>query len=84
MGFSPLNSLLSLGLLGTGIVIVIGLWNFLLLGSSVTIGLNVALLPRIFLTSSILIGCAYEEEPETDAHIVTLYSVHFSAVGLNG
>lgn len=33
---------------GTGMVMVIGLWNFLLLGSTVTIGLNVALFPRIF------------------------------------
>lgn len=37
---------------GTGIVMVIGLWNFLLLGSTVTMGLNVALFPRIFLTIS--------------------------------
>lgn len=37
---------------GTGMVIVIGLWNFLLLGSTVTIGLNVALFPRIFFTIS--------------------------------
>lgn len=39
-------------LFGIGIVIVIGLWNFLLLGSKVTMGLNVALLPRILLTKS--------------------------------
>lgn len=37
---------------GTGMVIVMGLWNFLLLGSTVTIGLNVALFPRIFFTIS--------------------------------
>lgn len=37
---------------GTGMVMVIGLWNFLLLGSTVTIGLNVALFPRIFFTIS--------------------------------
>lgn len=37
---------------GTGIVMVMGLWNFLLLGSTVTIGLKVALLPRRFLTMS--------------------------------
>jgi hypothetical protein len=37
---------------GTGMVMVIGLWNFLLLGSTVTIGLNVALFPRIFFTVS--------------------------------
>ena len=37
---------------GTGMVIVIGLWNFLLLGSTVTMGLKVALLPRTALTMS--------------------------------
>lgn len=37
---------------GTGMVIVIGLWNFRLLGSTVTIGLKVALFPRIFFTIS--------------------------------
>jgi len=37
---------------GTGIVIVIGLWNFLLLGSTVTMGLKVALLPRTALATS--------------------------------
>lgn len=43
-------------LFGTGMVMVMGLWNFLLRGSRVTIGLNVALLPKFFLTTSILIG----------------------------
>lgn len=38
--------------LGTGMVIVMGLWNFLLRGSMVTIGLNLALLPRILFTRS--------------------------------
>jgi len=46
------------GLLGTGMVMVMGLWNLRLLGSNVTIGLNVALLPRIFLTRSSLMGWA--------------------------
>lgn len=31
---------------------VMGLWNFLLLGSTVTMGLKVARLPRIFFTVS--------------------------------
>lgn len=59
VGVSPLNSAPGpslLELLGIGIVIVIGLWNFLLLGSRVTIELNVALLPRIFLTTSTSMG----------------------------
>lgn len=33
-------------------VMVMGLWNFLLRGSTVTMGLNVALLPMIFFTVS--------------------------------
>jgi len=37
---------------GTGIVMVMGLWNFLRLGSTVTMGLKVALLPRMALTMS--------------------------------
>lgn len=37
---------------GTGIVMVMGLWNFLLRGSTVTIGLKVALFPRTALTMS--------------------------------
>lgn len=37
---------------GTGIVMVMGLWNFLLLGSTVTMGLKVALFPRTALTMS--------------------------------
>lgn len=59
VGVSPLNSDAGpslFELLGMGIVIVIGLWNFLLLGSSVTIELNVALFPRIFLTNSTSMG----------------------------
>lgn len=56
VGVSPLNVVSLLEVLGIGIVIVMGLWNFLLLGSNVTIGLNVALLPRIFLTMSTSIG----------------------------
>lgn len=59
VGVPPLNSVFCpslLELLGTGIVMVIGLWNFLLLGSNVTIELNVALLPRAFLTTSTSMG----------------------------
>lgn len=59
VGVSPLNSEVGpslLELLGIGIVIVIGLWNFLLLGSNVTIELNAALLPRIFFTTSTSMG----------------------------
>lgn len=58
VGASPPKpfSMTSLEALGTGIVIVIGLWNFLLLGSKVTIGLKVALLPKIFFTNSLCIG----------------------------
>lgn len=53
-------------LLGTGMVMVMGLWNFLLRGSRVTMGLKVALLPRIFLTTSTLTDWAYESrEPAT-------------------
>jgi hypothetical protein len=60
VGVSPVVVPSLFELLGTGIVMVIGLWNFLLRGSSVTIGLNVALLPRIFLTNSRPIGWAYD------------------------
>lgn len=61
VGVSPPNTLAVpslVELLGTGIVMVIGLWNFRLLGSKVTMGLNVALLPRILFTRSTLIGWA--------------------------
>lgn len=60
VGVSPLNSGCPslFELLGIGIVIVIGLWNFLRLGSNVTIELNVALFPRIFFTKSTSIGWA--------------------------
>ena len=37
---------------GTGMVMVMGLWNFLLLGSTVTMGLKVALFPRMALARS--------------------------------
>lgn len=47
-------------LLGTGMVMVMGLWNFLLRGSRVTMGLKVALFPRTFLTTSIFTGCAWK------------------------
>lgn len=43
---------------GTGIVKVIGLWNFLRRGSTVTIGDTATLLPRSFATNSAGIGCA--------------------------
>ena len=59
VGVSPLNTELGPSLmefLGIGIVIVIGLWNFLRLGSNVTMGLNVALLPRTFRTISTSMG----------------------------
>lgn len=60
VGVSPLNSGCPslFKLLGIGIVIVIGLWNFLRLGSNVTIELNAALFPRIFFTKSTSIGWA--------------------------
>lgn len=45
--------------LGTGMVMVMGLWNFLLRGSKVTMGLKVALFPRIFLTTSTSTGWAW-------------------------
>ncbi len=59
---SPLRPLAtaSLALGGTGIVIVMGLWNFLLLGSTVTIGLKDARLPAIVRTMSSGTGCAWE------------------------
>lgn len=58
VGASPPKpfSVTSLAALGTGMVMVIGLWNFRLLGSKVTMGLKVALLPRTFLTSSLCVG----------------------------
>lgn len=45
-------------LLGTGMVMVMGLWNFRLRGSRVTMGLKEALFPRVFLTTSTLTGWA--------------------------
>lgn len=44
---------------GTGIVKVIGLWNFLRLGSTVTIGDTATLFPSNLATRSAGIGCAY-------------------------
>jgi len=44
---------------GTGIVKVIGLWNFLRLGSTVTIGDTATLFPSNLATRSVGIGCAY-------------------------
>lgn len=44
---------------GTGIVRVIGLWNFLRLGSTVTIGETATRLPKSLATSSAGIGCAW-------------------------
>lgn len=49
-------------LLGTEMVMVIGLWNFLLRGSRVTMGLKVALFPKIFLTTSTLSGWACQRK----------------------
>ena len=45
---------------GTGIVRVIGLWNFLRLGSTVTIGDTATLLPSNLAVSSGEIGWAYK------------------------
>lgn len=47
-------------LFGTGMVMVMGLWNFLRRGSKVTMGLKVALLPRIFFITSTLTGWVWE------------------------
>lgn len=44
---------------GTGMVMVMGLWNFLLLGSTVTMGLKVALFPSTALTMSSGTGWAW-------------------------
>lgn len=58
VGVSPPKPLYigSVEVLGTGMVIVMGLWNFRLRGSRVTIGLNVALFPKNFLTRSTFTG----------------------------
>lgn len=45
---------------GTGIVKVIGLWNFRRLGSTVSIGLTATRFPRSFVTSSGVIGWAWK------------------------
>lgn len=62
MGVSPPKPLRTGSelLLGTGMVMVMGLWNFLLRGSRVTMGLKVALFPRIFLTTSKITGWALD------------------------
>lgn len=66
MGVSPPKPLRTGSelLLGTGMVMVMGLWNFRLRGSRVTMGLKVALLPRIFLTTSTATGWACEGRQE--------------------
>lgn len=60
VGASPLYWLIIplLAACGTGIVSEIGLWNFLLLGSTVTIGETATRLPRSLAVSSAGIGCA--------------------------
>lgn len=50
---------------GTGMVMVMGLWNFLLRGSRVTMGLKVALFPKIFLTTLTLTGWACRRKEST-------------------
>lgn len=45
---------------GTGMVRVMGLWNFLRRGSTVTIGDTATPLPRSLATSSAGIGCAWK------------------------
>ena len=45
---------------GSGMVRVIGLWNFLLRGSTVTIGDTATLFPNILATRSGGIGCAWK------------------------
>ncbi len=54
VGVSPPYPLMTpwLYAVGTGMVTVIGLWNFLLLGSMVTIGLTITRFPSTFLTTS--------------------------------
>lgn len=61
---------------GTGIVMVMGLWNFLLLGSTVTMGLKVARLPRIFFTVSSGTGWAWEGRGNDESvSVCFVYSV---------
>lgn len=62
---SPLWPSADLG--GTGMVIVIGLWNFRLLGSTVTIGLKVALFPSTDLARSSGTGWALTQTQEERA-----------------
>ncbi|KAF4523416.1 hypothetical protein B566_EDAN007888 [Ephemera danica] len=47
---------------GTGMVSVMGLWNFLRRGSTVTMGDTATRLPNILATNSLGMGCACEEE----------------------
>lgn len=51
---------------GTGMVTVMGLWNFLRRGSIVTMGLTITLFPRTFLTTSLLTGWAQEWNQNND------------------
>ena len=61
VGVSPLYWLIipRAAACGTGIVKVMGLWNFLLRGSTVTMGETATRLPNNFTTSSGWIGWAY-------------------------
>lgn len=79
VGASPPNpfSMTSLAALGTGMVMVIGLWNFLLLGSKVTIGLKVALLPKTFLTNSLCIGWAFSKKKKKKRITISNSRFHF-------
>lgn len=62
-------------------VMVMGLWNFLLRGSTVTMGLNVALLPMIFFTVSSGTGWVWEASKQLiTAMLVDLiyfFKLHF-------
>lgn len=57
---SPLSLGLSVQEGGSGIRSPMGRWNFRRLGSTVTMGLNVAWFPRSLVTSSSGTGCACE------------------------
>ena len=64
MGVSPLYELIIPfpAAVGTGMVRVMGLWNFLRLGSTVTMGDTATLLPSSLAVSSGGIGCAFSRE----------------------
>ena len=63
---------------GTGIVKVMGLWNFLRRGSTVTIGDTATRLPNSFTTSSVPIGWAYTSiNLSQSTHELTHFSLLF-------